>query len=103
LDLLAEQSAQSTPTVCTEPEGLALIGIEDFAKVALRAAKVVACEPVKRAKKLLCLTLDDGSDTPRTVVSGIANWYTPEDLVGRTVILVANLNPPCCAVSKAKV
>ena len=72
---------------------MALIGIEDFAKVALRAAKVVACEPVKRAKKLLCLTLDDGSDTPRTVVSGIANWYTPEDLVGRTVILVANLNP----------
>lgn len=93
LELLAEQSAQSTPPPCSEPEGVALIGIEDFAKVALRAAKVISCEPVKRAKKLLCLTLDDGSNTPRMVVSGIANWYTPADLIGRTVILVANLNP----------
>lgn len=59
----------------------------------LRAAKVVACEPIKRAKKLLKLTLDDGSDTPRIVASGIAQYYKPEDLIGHTVIVVANLKP----------
>ena len=69
------------------------IGIEDFAKVELRAAKVVACEPVKRAKKLLKLTLDDGSGAERTVASGIAQYYTPEQMVGKTVIVVANLKP----------
>ena len=74
-------------------EGLAQINIEDFAKVELRAAKVVACEPIKRAKKLLKLTLDDGTSTPRTVASGIAKWYKPEDLIGPTVIVVANLQP----------
>ncbi len=69
------------------------IGIEDFAKVELLAAKVTACEPIPKAKKLLKLTLDDGSGTPRTVASGIALWYKPEDLIGRTVIVVANLKP----------
>ena len=76
-----------------EIEGLARINIEDFAKIELRAAKVVACEPIKRAKKLLKLTLDDGTSTPRTVASGIAKWYKPEDLIGHTVIVVANLKP----------
>ena len=74
-------------------EGLAQIGIEDFSKVELRAAKITSCEPIKKAKKLLKLTLDDGSDTPRTVASGIAPWYKPEDLVGKTVVVVANLKP----------
>ena len=69
------------------------IAIDDFAKVELRAAKIVACEPVKKSKKLLKLTLDDGSGTDRTVASGISLWYTPEDLIGHTVILVANLKP----------
>ncbi len=73
--------------------GLAQIGIEDFAKVELRVAKVTACEPIKRAKKLLKLTLDDGTSTPRTVASGIAKWYKPEDLIGRSVVIVANLKP----------
>ncbi len=73
--------------------GLAQIGIEDFAKVELRVAQIKDCEPVKRAKKLLKLTLDDGTDTPRTVASGIAKWYKPEDLIGKKVILVANLKP----------
>ncbi len=76
-----------------KPQGLAMIGIDDFAKVELRVAKVVHCEPVKRAKKLLKLTLDDGSGTPRTVASGIAKWYAPEDLIGHSVIVVANLKP----------
>ena len=72
---------------------LSEIAIDDFAKVELRAAKITAAEPIKGAKKLLKLTVADGSDTPRTVVSGIAPYYSPEDLVGHTVILVANLKP----------
>ncbi len=72
---------------------LAQIGIEDFMKVELKTAKIMECEPVKKAKKLLKLTLDDGSGTPRTVASGIAKYYTPEELIGHTVILVSNLKP----------
>jgi methionyl-tRNA synthetase len=72
---------------------LAQIGIEDFAKVELKVAKITACEPIKKAKKLLKLTLDDGSGTPRTVASGIALYYTPEQLIGHNVIVVANLKP----------
>lgn len=75
------------------PEGIAMISIDDFAKVELRVAKITACEPIKRAKKLLKLTLDDGSGTPRTVASGIAKWYKPEDLIGHSVVVVANLKP----------
>ena len=73
--------------------GLAQITIEDFAKVELTVAEVTACEPIKRAKKLLKLTLNDGTGTPRTVASGIAKWYKPEDLVGRSVVVVSNLKP----------
>ena len=69
------------------------IGIEDFAKVELRAAKITACEPIPKAKKLLKLTLDDGSGLSRTVASGIAMYYKPEELIGHTVIVVANLKP----------
>ena len=69
------------------------ISIEDFAKVELKAAKVIDCEPIPKAKKLLKLTLDDGSGKPRTVASGIAKFYTPDDLIGKTVIVVANLKP----------
>ncbi|MDD6488788.1 MAG: methionine--tRNA ligase [Clostridia bacterium] len=76
----------------TEHEGLSLIGIDDFMNVELRAAKITACEPIKRAKKLLKLTLDDGNGE-RTVASGIAKFYTPDELIGKTVILVANLKP----------
>ena len=72
---------------------MAQIGIEDFAKVELKVAKVTACEPIKKAKKLLKLTLDDGSGTPRIVASGIALYYKPEDLIGKNVIVVANLKP----------
>ena len=76
-----------------EPAPLAEeISIDDFAKVDLRVAKVLSAEKVKKAKKLLCLQLDDGMGG-RQVVSGIAQWYTPEDLVGKKVIIVANLKP----------
>lgn len=76
-----------------EIEGVAKIGIDDFAKVDLRVAKVVECVPVKKAKKLLQLTLDDGTGSPRTVASGIAKWYKPENIIGKSVILVSNLKP----------
>ena len=66
---------------------------DDFMKIDLRVATVTACEPVKKSKKLLKLTLNDGSDTPRTVASGIAAWYTPDDLIGKNVVVVANLKP----------
>ncbi len=72
--------------------GLPQIAIDDFAKVELRVAEVKACEPIPRAKKLLKLTLDDG-EGERTVASGIAQWYTPEDLIGHKVVVVANLKP----------
>ncbi len=73
--------------------GVAKIGIDDFAKVDLRVAEIKECVPVKKAKKLLELTLDDGTGVPRTVASGIAAWYKPEDLKGKKVILVSNLKP----------
>ena len=73
-------------------EALPEIGYDDFAKLDLRLAKVVACEEVKRSKKLYKLTLDVGGET-RTVASGIKQWYRPEELVGKTVVLVANLKP----------
>ena len=68
------------------------ITIDDFAKVYLRVAIVKDCEKVKKSKKLLCLQLDDGFGG-RQVVSGIAAWYKPEDLIGKKVVIVANLKP----------
>lgn len=68
------------------------ITIDDFAKVDLRVALVKGCEKVKKSKKLLCLQLDDGFGG-RQVVSGIAAWYKPEDLIGKKVVIVANLKP----------
>lgn len=76
------------------PEGVAaLITIDDFAKVQLRVAQITACEPVPKADKLLRLELDDGSEKMRQVVSGIHPWYEPDALVGKKVIVVANLKP----------
>ena len=74
------------------PEGVAEIGIDDFIGVELRTAQIIACEPVPKAKKLLKLRIDLGYEQ-RQVVSGIAKWYKPEDLVGKKIIVVANLKP----------
>ena len=82
----AKEKAENVATISE-------ISIEDFMKVELRAAKIVECEKIPKAKKLLKLTLDDGSGKPRTVASGIAKWYEPEDLIGKTVVVVANLKP----------
>ena len=91
----ALQKANAKPA---EPEKPALapfkdeIAYEDFEKLDLRLGKVIACEEVKRSKKLLKLTVDLGSEE-RTIVSGIKTWYRPEDLIGKTVTVVANLKP----------
>ncbi len=94
----AAKTAENTVT-------MAEIGIEDFAKVELKTAKIIACEPIPKAKKLLKLTLNDGSGKERTVASGIAKWYKPEDLIGHTVIVVSNLKPAtlCGVVSNGMI
>ena len=89
--LIGGNAPDSEPKIEVQPV-LPQIGIEEFAKCDLRVAKVVACEKVKKAKKLLCLQLDDGMGG-RQVVSGIAQWYKPEDLIGKKIIIVANLKP----------
>jgi methionyl-tRNA synthetase len=68
------------------------ISIDDFAKVDLRVATVIGCERVEKSNKLLKIKLDTGEGT-RQVVSGISNFYSPEELIGRQVVLVANLKP----------
>ncbi len=69
------------------------IGIEDFAKIELKVGTVLECKKVEKADKLLCSQIDVGEEKPRTIVSGIAKYYTPEDMVGRQVIVVTNLKP----------
>lgn len=83
---------EETKKLREEIEGIAQIGIDDFCKVDLRVAEIKACEPIKKAKKLLKLTVFDGVKE-RTVASGIAKYYKPEELVGRKIILVSNLAP----------
>lgn len=88
----AQKDAKTAEEKPQSKEKQAQITIEDFDKVELRVAKIVACEPVKRAKKLLKITLDDG-EGERTIVSGIAKHYTPEQLIGHNIIVIANLAP----------
>ena len=83
---------EETKKLREEIEGIAQIGIDDFCKVDLRVAEIKACEPIKKAKKLLKLTVFDGVKE-RTVASGIAKYYKPEELVGKKIILVSNLAP----------
>ena len=98
LDKVGVKEEAPAPAPAAEPEQPALpplkeeIAYDDFMKVDLRLAKVKACEEVKKSKKLLKLTLDVAGEE-RTVVSGIKKWYAPQDLVGKTVVLVANLKP----------
>lgn len=69
-----------------------IISIDKFAEVKLRSGEITACEKVAKSKKLLKLTVDDGRND-RQIVSGIANWYKPEDLIGKKIVFVANLAP----------
>jgi len=88
----AHEEKAAEKAAVPEPEHEPEISIEQFMGTELRVALVTACEPVPKAKKLLKLTLDLGYET-RTVVSGIAEFYKPEDLVGKKVVCVANLKP----------
>ena len=75
------------------PAAPAYITIDDFDKVKFVTAKVLACEAVPKSSKLLRFTLDDGTGTDRQILSGIAAWYQPEELVGKTCIAITNLPP----------
>jgi len=89
----AEPAPQpSSPPAPTAPEEPATIAIDDFVKVDLRVAVIVAAERVAGTDKLIKLDLDVGFEQ-RTIVSGIAEFYEPEALVGRRIIVVANLKP----------
>jgi len=92
----AEQAAAAAVTTAAPQEGKTgakeEIAIDDFARIELRVAQVTACEPIPKADKLLKLQLDLGGES-RQVVSGIAQYYKPEELVGAKVICVANLKP----------
>lgn len=69
------------------------VDFDTFSKSDFRAVKVKACEAVKKSKKLLQFTLDDGTSTDRTILSGIHAYYEPEELVGKTLIAITNLPP----------
>ena len=90
--MLAAASAPKKPQVKVEPV-LPDVTIDDFAKCDMRVCKVLACENVKKSEKLLKFTLDDGSGTERQILSGIAKFYKPEELVGKTVVAILNLPP----------
>lgn len=81
------------PVPPPKPEQKPQITFEEFAKVDLRVAKVVNAENHPSADRLLKLQLDDGSGTPRQICAGIRGNYTPEELIGQTIIIVANLAP----------
>ena len=94
-----EKSAEATAPATPKPEEAAApqkaetITIEDFAKVELRAATVLEAERVPKADRLLRLIVDVGEPEPRQILAGIAEYYAPEDVVGRRIIVVANLAP----------
>lgn len=91
--LIQKQMDEAAADSIDEPQQLPEIQFDDFTKVELRVAKILECEPVKKAKKLLKLQVNDGTAEPRQIVSGISQWYKPEDLIGKSVIIVANLKP----------
>ena len=84
---MTESSTESKPS--TKPE----ITFDDFAKVDLRIAKIIEAVPHPGADRLLKLQLDDGSGIPRQICAGIKEQYSPEDLIGKSIVIVANLAP----------
>ena len=97
MDKIAEQAKLEAEAKAKEKEENTVtipeIGIEEFEKIQLKVGKVLACEKVEKADKLLCSKIDLGEGEPRTIVSGIAKYYTPEEMVGKQVIVVTNLKP----------
>ena len=86
----ARQDAQAAPPAAPLSDRIA---IDDFVKVDMRVGQVLSAEPVKGADKLLHLKVDIGEPQPRTIVAGIAEAYSPMELIGRKVVIVANLQP----------
>ena len=95
-ELNAIQEAQrkaALPALELEPYTQEQVDFDTFCKSDLRAVKIKACEPVKKSDKLLKFTLDDGSGTDRTILSGIHHYYEPEQLIGKTAVAILNLPP----------
>ncbi len=92
-EIEAANEKKAAPPKQAQPDTAPEITVEDFQKVSLRVAKILACEKVEKSDKLYRIELDDGSGTKRQIVSGIALWYTPEELTGRKIVVVANLKP----------
>ena len=95
-ELNAIQEAQrkaALPALELEPYSQENVDFDTFCKSDFRAVKIKACEPVKKSDKLLKFTLDDGSGTDRTIVSGIRHYYQPEQLIGKTAVAILNLPP----------
>jgi len=92
--MTSEQATTDTSKpASTEPAGKPEITFDDFAKVDLRIAKIIQAEPHPNADRLLKLQLDDGSGIPRQICAGIREQYSPEDLVGKSIVIAANLAP----------
>ncbi len=89
----AEEARKSLPAVEVEPQQAENVDFDTFCKSDFRAVKVKDCQSVKKSKKLLCFTLDDGTGTDRQILSGIAAYYKPEELVGKTLVAIVNLPP----------
>ena len=92
-ELEALHKAAQAPKEDPLPEPLPEIAFDTFSKVEMTVVKVLQCEPVKKSEKLLKFQLDDGTGTPRQILSGIAKYYKPEELVGKTLVAVTNLAP----------
>lgn len=90
---LAYLEELGAPKTQPEPEAVPVVTIDEFAKVRMTVCKVLECENVKKSEKLLRFKLDDGSGTPRQIFSGIAKFYKPEELIGKTVVACTNLPP----------
>ena len=91
--LEAEARRAALPAVEVEPQLTEQVDFDTFCKSDFRAVKVKACEAVKKSEKLLKFTLDDGTGTDRQILSGIAKYYKPEELVGKTLVAIVNLPP----------
>ena len=93
LAALEELKKPETPALEVEPYAQESVDFDTFCKSDLRAVKVKDCKNVKKSDKLLQFTLDDGTGTDRQILSGIAKYYKPEDLIGKTLVAITNLPP----------
>ena len=89
----AEKAKAALPALEIEPYAEENVDFDTFCKSDLRAVKVKDCQPVKKSDKLLQFTLDDGTGTDRQILSGIAKYYKPEELIGKTLVAITNLPP----------